>query len=123
MRVLALSAILALATAGFAWADANVAGHWRADMGGNVGIEMHVGPDGQWDSRTTQGKQVVRQMSGTYTQTQSNANSGTLVFKPTQASGSGGVQTETDQYALAKNGQELRLTSEGDTMVFHKLRQ
>jgi hypothetical protein len=62
-------------------------------------------------------------MHGTYKQSQSEHQSGTLVFTPVETSaGTGNAQVETDQYQMADNGQELRLTSGGDTMVFKKQR-
>jgi hypothetical protein len=96
-----------------------VAGNWRADMGDGVIINMNVTPDGSWSSETSQNNSVVRQMKGTYTQKKTNDTSGVLVFKPTQAKTKRGkVSTETDQYEL--NGDQLKLTSGGDTMVFDK---
>jgi hypothetical protein len=104
-----------------ALADANVAGTWRAKLDGGVVIDMKVAPDGAWSSQTHQKNQVVRQMKGTYTQTPEGPESGTLVFTPTQYSAKGGkVEVETDKYEIAENGKQLKLTSDGDTMVFEK---
>ena len=73
-----------------------------------------------------QRKQVVREMKGTYKQTapSGGTSTGTIVFTPTQSKvKSGTVQVETDQYELAENGKQLKLTSGGDTVVFDKLTQ
>jgi hypothetical protein len=122
MRALFLAAAFSLATATAALADDSVAGHWRADLGDNVTMDMNVTPDGKWNSETHQGNQTVRRMSGTYTQRQPSGDKpGELVFRPTTASGGKRrAATERDSYTLANNGQELRLTSGGDTMVFQK---
>jgi hypothetical protein len=122
MRALIMAAAFSLATATAVLADDSVAGHWRADLGSNVTMDMNVTPDGKWNSETHQGNQMVRRMSGTYTQKQpSGDNPGQLVFKPTGTSGGNRrAVTERDSYTLANNGQELRLTSGGDTMVFQK---
>ncbi|HYZ21043.1 MAG TPA: hypothetical protein VE690_02695 [Rhodopila sp.] len=114
-----LAAAFLAAAGGTALADESVAGNWHADMGDGVVINMNVTPDGSWSSETSQNKSVVRQMKGTYTQKKTNDTSGVLVFKPTQAKAkSGKVVTETDQYELS--GDQLKLTSGGDTMVFDK---
>lgn len=108
-----------LAAGGTALADESVAGNWHADMGDGVVINMNVTPNGSWSSETAQNNSVVRQMKGTYTQKKTSDTSGVLVFKPTQAKAkSGKVVTETDQYELS--GDQLKLTSGGDTMVFDK---
>ncbi len=82
---------------------------------------MNVSPDGAWSSETFQRNQVVRQMKGTYKQMPSNNGTGTLIFTPTQSAvKSGTVEPETDQYETVANGKQLKLTSDGDTMVFEK---
>jgi hypothetical protein len=68
-----------------AFADENIAGYWRADLGDEVTIEMNVTPDGQWNSETAKGHAAIAQMSGTYRQTAAGANTGKLVFVPTQS--------------------------------------
>jgi hypothetical protein len=84
---------------------------------------MNVTPNGDWSSETRQGNQIVRRMHGTYKQSQSGDGSGTLVFTPVGSlAGSDNDKVETDQYKMADSGRELRLTSEGDTMVFKKQR-
>lgn len=119
MRSLVVAAALTLGLASAALADETVAGTWHADMGNGVVINMNVAPDGNWSSETSQNSNVVRQMKGTYTQKKSSDTSGVLVFKPTQAKAkTGNVHTETDQYELT--GDQLKLTSGGDTMVFDK---
>lgn len=119
MRSLVVAAVLSLGLAGAALADESVAGNWHADMGNGVVINMTVGPNGSWSSETSQNDTVVRQMKGTYTQKKSSDTSGVLVFTPTQAHAkSGKVTVETDQYELS--GDQLKLTSGGDTMVFDK---
>jgi hypothetical protein len=121
MRRLLLAGLVSLATSTAAFADASVAGAWHATLGSGVAIDMTITADGGWTSQTLQKKAVVRRMKGTYTQTQSGADAGTLVFTPTEVSGGDGqAQTETDQYKLADNGRRLSLTSDGDTMVFNK---
>ena len=122
MRALILAAAFSLATATVALADESVAGHWKADVGDNVTMDMTVTPNGKWSSETHQGNQTVRRMSGTYTQKQPSGDKpGELVFKPTKAAGGNRrATTERDSYTIANDGQELRLTSGGDTMVFQK---
>ncbi len=121
MRAIIMAALFSLATT-IAFADASVAGHWKTDAGDGVTIDMHVMPNGKWNSETLQGNKIVRRMTGSYTQKQPSGNAaGEMVFTPTSAAaGTRNVVTERDSYTLGENGQELRLTSEGDTMVFHK---
>lgn len=122
MRALALTAALVSLAATSAFADATVAGHWKADMGHGVTVDMNVTPDGRWSSDTWQHKRRVREMAGTYTQTPpSNSRPGEMVFTPTTAS-AGSKDVETDTYTLSDNGQDLGLTSGGDTMEFRKTR-
>jgi hypothetical protein len=121
LRALVLATLVMAATTGAALADASVSGSWRAEMGQGITIDMDVAPDGGWSSETTQRKEVVRRMKGTYTQTTSNDHAGVLVFTPTEAVGKNGkAAKETDRYELRKDGTELRLTTGGDTMVFKK---
>ncbi|HEY4040918.1 MAG TPA: hypothetical protein VGM32_03635 [Rhodopila sp.] len=121
MRALVIATLFVTASAGAALADSAVVGAWKADLGDNVTINMTVDPNGAWSSETEQHSKAVRQMKGTYTQKQSNDHAGVIVFTPTQATAkSGKVQKETDHYELAKDGNELRLTTGGDTMVFEK---
>ena len=122
MRAVILAALISLASTAAAFADTSVAGHWRATMHGNVSIDMRVSPDGKWSSETKQGRSVLRKLSGTYTQTPPSGSSpGQLVFTPTSAPASNEKgDVETDTYTLGSHGKVLRLTSEGDTMVFHK---
>ncbi len=121
MRAFILAVLFSLATTA-AFADASVAGHWKADAGDNVTIDMHVMPNGKWNSETRQGNQLVRRMAGTYTQKPPSGNgAGELVFKPTSVSASNRkAMTERDSYTISDNGQELQLTSGGDTMSFEK---
>ncbi|HEX2939487.1 MAG TPA: hypothetical protein VHO91_00465 [Rhodopila sp.] len=119
MRSLIIAAALAVATTGAAFADESVAGNWHADMGDGVAINMVVGANGEWSSETSQHDKVVRQMKGTYTQKKASDHTGVMVFTPTQAkTKTGRVSTETDHYDLS--GDQLKLTSGGDTMVFDK---
>ena len=121
MRAIFCAALFSVAMSMAAFADESVSGTWHADLGSGVSINMNVKPDGGWSSQTYQRKQVVRQMQGTYKQEASNAGSGTIIFTPTKYSvKSGTVETETDQYELAEDGKQLKLTSGGDTMVFEK---
>jgi hypothetical protein len=121
LRALLLAALFSVAVNAAAFADESVSGDWHANLGGGVSINMTVAPDGGWSSETLQRNEVVRQMRGTYKQTPSDNGTGTLVFVPTQATvQSGKVQTETDKYELAGDGKQLKLTSDGDTMVFEK---
>lgn len=106
---------------GVAFADESVSGKWRAKLDDGVTINMVVKPDGAWSSETFHKKQVVRQMQGTYKQTPSSTEAGTIVFVPTKYHvKTGAVGTETDQYEIAEGGKQLKLTSDGDTMVFEK---
>lgn len=121
MRALFIAAVFSLAVNAAAIADESVSGDWHANLGGGIAINMNVTPSGEWSSETLQRNEFVRQMRGTYKQLPSNNGTGTLIFTPKQASvESGKVQTETDKYELAKDGKQLKLTSEGDTMVFEK---
>ena len=121
MRSILLAFFLSVAVSGIALADATVAGDWRADLGQGVRIDMNVTSSGGWSSETKQGNQIVRRMHGTYKQSQAGDRSGTLVFTPIGTSAeNGNDKVETDQYQMAESGRELRLTSEGDTMVFKK---
>jgi hypothetical protein len=123
MRAAAMLVGLVLIAPLPALADEAVAGKWKADLGSNVTIEMDVSADGQWSSKTSQGDAVVAQMAGTYRQTKKSPTAGSLVFTPTQSETTaqhGGSKVERDTYKLTKDGEEMRLTSGGDTMVFHK---
>ncbi len=122
MRALIFAGLLALSPI-TAYADAGIAGSWEADLGGNVTIAMDVTPDGHWSSQTVNGKSVVAEMSGTYTQTKKNGASGKLVFTPTKekvAAGQHAPTVETDDYSLKNGGKVLTLDSAGDVMVFNK---
>jgi len=121
LRTPVLAALFSITIATAAMADASVAGNWHANLEGGVTIDMHVAPDGGWSSKTLQQNKIVRQMRGTYKQEPADNGTGTIVFTPTQYSAKKGhVQTETDTYELGENGRQLKLTSEGDTMVFEK---
>ena len=121
MRALFFAALFAVSISMAAVADESVSGSWRANLGSGVIINMNVTADGGWSSETLQRNRVVRQMKGTYKQMPSNDGMGTIVFTPTQAAVQGGnVEPETDQYEMAQNGKQLKLTSGGDTMVFRK---
>lgn len=121
LRALLLAAAFSMITGAAAFADESVSGKWRADLGGGVTINMDVSPNDSWSSVMRQKTEVVRQMKGTYKQTKSDDTTGTIVFSPTQSKvKSGNVDVETDQYELAQNGKQLKLTSDGDTMVFEK---
>lgn len=121
MRTLVIATLFMITTAGAAFADESVAGNWHANLGQGVTINMSVSPDGNWSSDTYQKNSVVREMRGTYTQTHARNGEGVMVFTPTQASTQGGAaEPETDRYQLAQNGNQLKLTSGGDTMVFEK---
>ncbi len=121
MRSLLVAVLLVSATTGVAFADESVAGVWRADMGNGVVINMNVAPTGEWSSETSQHDSVLRQLKGTYTQKKSNDHTGMLVFTPVEANAkSGRVKTESDHYQLNNSGDQLKLTSSGDTMVFNK---
>lgn len=116
---------LALLAPTLAFADETVAGQWRANVGHAgqqpITIDMTVSPDGKWDSQTNQGNKPVAKMSGTYQQTTKSDTSGTLVFTPTQGHAQQGEpKVERDTYRITNDGRTLRLTSMGDTMVFHK---
>ena len=122
LRAFLLAALLTTTVSAAAFADASVAGDWTADAGGAVVINMNIKPDGGWSSETRQKSKVVRQMQGTYKQTQASDGSGTLVFTPTKSAvkSGGKAQVETDKYELASDGKQLKLTADGDTMVFEK---
>lgn len=121
MRALFAAALLLIATGTTAFADESVSGKWRAVLDSNVTINMNVTADNAWSSEMRQKKEIVRQMKGTYKQTPTDKSTGTIVFTPTQSKVKGGkVGVETDQYEIAENGKQLKLTSDGDTMVFNK---
>lgn len=119
MRALVMAAVLTAGISVTAWADQTVAGHWQTKSESGVSIIMNVTPDGGWDSETMQNKKLVRKMEGTYKQAPKSDGTGTLVFTPTKATG-GKSLVETDEYELAQDGKQLKLTSGGDTMVFEK---
>jgi hypothetical protein len=122
MRISVLAS-MALLLPSLAYADEHIAGQWRADLGSKVVIHMNVTPDGRWDSQTAQNGQVVAKLDGKYEQTPTTSSSGSIVFTPTQAQTSkehGAATVERDKYRLSQDGKTLRLTSGGDTMVFHK---
>ena len=126
MRTLYFLACIGLLIPGLAFADQSIAGKWRANLGSNVVIDMNVAPDGNWDSQTVQNGSIVARMSGTYQQTRKSGTTGNVVFAPTQAQTTaqhGAATAERDVYSLTSHGQVLRLTSGGDTMVFHKQAQ
>ena len=107
-------------------ADQSIAGKWRASLGSNVAINMNLSPEGNWDSHTFQNGSVIAKMSRTYQQTRKSGITGNLVFTPAQAQTTaqhGAATVERDVYSLTNHGQVLRLTSGGDTMVFHKQAQ
>lgn len=125
MRIAFFVVLALLASSGLAFADKTVAGNWVADLGqhdgDDVSIVMSITEDGHWASKTTQGDKPIAAMSGTYTQTTESSTTGSLVFTPSTAETSaehGAAEVETDTYSL-DNG-ALKLTSDGDTMVFHK---
>jgi hypothetical protein len=121
VRSIYCAILLTALMGGSAYADESVSGQWHADLGRRVTIDMTVAPDGSWSSQTLQSKKVVRSMKGTYTQTPSENGAGTMVFTPTQATvKTGTVKPETDRYEIATDGKTLKLTSDGDTMVFQK---
>jgi hypothetical protein len=121
VRTPVLAALFSIAISSAALADASVAGNWHANLDSGVSIDMKVSPNGAWSSETHQHNKVVRQMKGTYQQTPADNGTGTIVFTPKQASVKNGpVEVETDQYELADNGRQLKLTADGDTMVFKK---
>ncbi len=121
MRTPVLATLFSLALTTAALADASVAGNWHADLDSGVAIDMRVAPNGAWSSKTFEQNKVVRQMRGTYRQDKAGTDNGTLVFTPKQYRATRGtVQTETDSYELGDNGRQLKLTSDGDTMVFEK---
>ena len=123
MRALILAAALSVAAGASAFADESIAGKWRANLGSGVTINMNVTPDNGWTSETRQKNELVRRMKGTYKQMPAENGTGTLIFTPTQSDvKTGKVDVETDQYELASNGRQLKLTSNGDTMVFEKSR-
>lgn len=120
-RAFLLAAALLVPAA--AWADQSVAGKWKADLGSHVTIVMDVDAHGHWDSETTQNEAVVARMDGTYRQTKRSATTGNLAFVPTKSQVTqqhGAPTVEHDRYRLTNDGHVLRLTSGGDTMVFHK---
>jgi hypothetical protein len=122
MRRLLLTAALALAPT-IAMADESISGQWRADVGHGVLISMDVLADGHWFSQTVQNNNVVAEMAGTYEQTKTNNLNGKLVFTPVKSKTTeehGAAKVEADTYALANGGSVLRLTTDGETMVYHK---
>jgi hypothetical protein len=122
MRRLLLTAVLALCPT-LAVADESISGQWRADVGHGVLISMDVLADGHWFSQTVQNNKVVAEMAGTYEQTRTNAMNGKLVFTPVKSKTSaehGVAKVEDDTYALADGGAMLKLTTGGETIVYHK---
>jgi hypothetical protein len=119
LRALISAAVLTIMLGSAAMADPSVAGSWHATLGSGVTMTMNVSPDGAWTSETRQNNKVVRQLRGEYKQILGDNDTGTLIFTPTKASAAtGDVHTETDHYQLVRHGNQLKLTSDGDTMVF-----
>ncbi len=105
-------------------ADQSVAGYWKADLGDGVTIDMNMTADGQWDSHTDKDGKVIAEIVGKYKQTIQSPTTGKLVFTPSQShvtSAHGAPSIEYDAYELSADKEELRLTSAGDTMEFHKI--
>jgi hypothetical protein len=122
MRRLLLAAALALCPM-LAMADESISGQWRADVGHGVLIAMDVLADGHWVSQTVQNNKVVAEMAGTYEQTKTDDMKGTLVFTPVKSKTTaehGAAKVEEDSYTLNADGTILKLTTGGETMVYHK---
>ncbi len=123
MRPLILAGVTVMTFYSLAVADETVAGHWTADLGSSVAIDMDVTPDGHWNSETSQHGAAVARMAGMYRQTVTTPTTGTLEFTPTESqttAAHGGPNVEHDRYAVSDGDTVMRLTSTGDTMVFHK---
>lgn len=119
MRVAFLVGFL-LSAPSIVLADQTIAGDWKADLGSNVEINMKMSADGQWSSVTLQDNKTIAKMDGTYEQTAETSTKGKLVFTPTSGSKENGTpEVEHDAYELT-DAKILSLTSDGDTMVFHK---
>ena len=117
----AILAILVMSTGVFA--DESVAGRWKADLGSHLSIMMNVTPDGKWDSVTAKGDDTIAKMSGTYDQQTASPTAGMIVFTPTKSAVTTqhpAAEVEHDRYQITNDGNQLRLTSGGDTMLFHK---
>jgi hypothetical protein len=109
---------------GLAFADASVAGYWRADLGDGVSIEMNLSPNGQWNSVTHRGSERLAELAGKYSQKVRSSDSGNLVFVPTKSyvtAEHGAAVVEHDRYILSRDGQEMTLDSAGDKLEFKKL--
>jgi hypothetical protein len=122
MRRLLLTAALALYPM-LAVADESISGQWRADVGHGVLISMDVLADGHWFSQTVQNNTVVAEMAGTYDQTKTDKAGGKLVFTPVNSKTSadhGAAKVEEDTYTLSGGGKIMKLTTNGETMVYHK---
>ena len=121
MRKLLLTTILAL-TPAMAMADETISGSWLADnIGHGVMIQMDIIADGHWRSQTIQNRKTVKDLWGTYEQTKKTPTTGEIVFTPLKAqadASQGEVVIERDAYVLKNNGNELDLTTGGQTMVF-----
>ena len=124
MRIASIVTVGLLAfVPGLAFADASVAGHWKADLGDDVRIEMTVSPDGKWNSETAKGDSTIAQMEGTYRQKVKSPTSGDLTFVPTKShvtAQHGAPKVEYDKYRISDDGQVLHLNSAGDDLEFHK---
>ena len=119
MRVAFLVALL-LSAPGIVLADQTIAGNWKPDLGANVEINMKVSADGQWSSVTLQDNTTIAKMDGTYQQTAETPTKRMLVFTPTSGSKENGTpEVEHHTYELT-DAKILKLTSDGDTMVFHR---
>ena len=118
MRPIICAGLLSVVVTGTAMANTDVAGEWRDELGHGFSIERNLTPDGHWSSEVRQQSQILHEIEGTYKQEVSGKGQGTIVFTPTEAAGGVIAKTETDHYRLTQNGRQLRLTSEGNAMVF-----
>jgi len=122
MRALILAGLLAAFSPAVAIADESISGQWRTDLNHGVLINMDVLADGHWVSQTIQNDKVVAEMAGTYQQTATDDSNGKIVWTPLKSKTSaehGAAKVEEDTYQLEDGGKTLKLTTYGQTMVFH----
>jgi hypothetical protein len=122
MRALILAGLLAAFSPAVAIADETISGQWRTDLSHGVLINMDVLADGHWASQTIQDNKVVAEMAGTYQQTATDNSNGKIVWTPLKSKTSakhGAAKVEEDTYQLENGGKILKLTTKGQTMVFH----
>jgi hypothetical protein len=107
---------IALIIPSMAFADSTVAGQWQTVLDSNKKIDMDILSDGHWFSKNIQNNKIVRELSGTYSQTVKSPTTGKLVFTPNEKQ----AQVESDNYTISGNHKLLYLNNNGDIIKYSK---